>query len=120
MYEVLVCALGVPATKWLTREHLGEPWADLTFAVPPGPGIGTVWVLSPEGHGWWGAVWVAEGAAELASLRGSHEEVVAWALAQPAVRWLTSVRQADGNINWGDLKPAAQPPSQTTDERGVG
>ena len=108
--EVVTWALSVPASQWLTRDHMGEPWADLTTAVPPRPGTGTVWVLSPEGHGWWGAVWVADGAVELGSLRGSHEQVVAWALAQPAVRWLTPVRQADGNIDWGDLKPASQPP----------
>lgn len=75
---------------------MGEPWTDLTTAFSLRPGRGTVWV--------------AEGAAELASLRGSHEEVVAWPLPQPAARRLTPVLQVDGNFNWADLKPTSQPP----------
>jgi hypothetical protein len=72
----------------------------------PEPGTGTVWVIPPEGNGPWGAAWVAEGAAKLANLRGPQEAVVAWALAQPAVRWLTPVLQTGGNFDWGDLKPS--------------
>ena len=108
--EAVIWALSTPATRWLTREHMGEPWVDLTVAVPPDPGTGTVWVHSPESQGWWGAVWKAGGGAELASLRGSHEDVVAWALAQPAVRWLGLTLQADVNSHWADLKAGMQPP----------
>jgi hypothetical protein len=104
--EAVVWALCQPATQWLARDRMDEPWVDLTRISPPGLGTGTVWVIPPVGNGPWGAAWVAEGAAKLASLRGTQEAVVAWALAQPAVRWLTPVLQPDGNFDWGDLKPA--------------
>ena len=100
--ETIVWALCQPATQWLARDHMDEPWVDLTRLSPPGLGTGTVWVIPPKGNGPWGAAWVADGAAKLACMRGSQEEVVAWALAQPAVRWL--IRH--GDEDWAELLDA--------------
>jgi hypothetical protein len=54
------------------------------------------------GVGGWVAVWVAEGEKH-ATVRGSHEEVVMWALAQPALRWLILQREGE---DWTELKEA--------------
>lgn len=104
--EVVAWALCQPATQWLTRDHMGEPWVDLTRLPPPDSGTGTLWVIPPVGSLPWGAAWVTEDGAKLASRQGSQEAVLAWALAQPAARWLTPIIQTDGNLDWGDLKPA--------------
>jgi hypothetical protein len=43
----------------------------------PNTGGCAVWVIPPAGNRPWGAAWVAEGAAKLASLRGPGEVAAA-------------------------------------------
>jgi hypothetical protein len=106
--EILAWALGRPATQWLARSNVGEPWVDLTGAPRPSPDTGTIWVsMSTDvgrstGVGEWVAVWVAEGEKH-ATFRGSHEEVMMWALAQPARRRLISQREGE---DWTELRQA--------------
>ena len=77
-------------------------------APHPGPGTGTIWVRMSTafgrstGVGEWVAVWVAHGEKH-AMVRGSHEEVVMWALAQPARKRLISQREG---ADWTELKQA--------------
>jgi hypothetical protein len=106
--EILAWALGRLATQWLIRTDVGEPWVDLMGAPQPGPGTGTIWVSMSTavgrstGVGEWVAVWVADGEKH-AMVRGSHEEVMIWALAQPARKRLISQREGE---DWTELKQA--------------
>ena len=46
---------------------------------------------------------MAEGADRHAMIHGSQDEVVAWALSQPARRWLI---HHEDEFEWAELRPA--------------
>lgn len=110
--EAVMYALSLPATRWVTRDHSGDPWTDLTRASHPSPGTGTVQVTQTRGTELWAAVWAAEGATKHTLARGPQEDTIAWALAQPAQNHLILVEDEEGYIDWVELKPAA--PGETS------
>jgi len=100
--EAIIWARRTPAAQRFVRvdgEDLALPPEPGDAPPPPPPGP-TVQVQGPNSDGRWVAVWFHRGQAK--QFWGRHDDVIAWANAQPAERRRISV----GGENWRPLRAA--------------